>query len=71
MTKLQEPANLGQSTWLDYIRRSFIASGELKKGTRHGASSGLGAFEFVVVQEPSILILPVDLTVISLKLFGK
>jgi transaldolase len=31
MTKLQEIANLGQSIWLDYIDRSFIASGELKK----------------------------------------
>lgn len=31
MTKLQKLANLGQSIWLDYISRSFIASGELKK----------------------------------------
>ena len=30
MNKLQELTKLGQSIWLDYIRRSFIASGELK-----------------------------------------
>jgi transaldolase/glucose-6-phosphate isomerase len=30
MTKLQELTNLGQAIWLDYIRRSFISSGELK-----------------------------------------
>ncbi len=29
MTKLHELANLGQSIWLDYIRRSFIESGDL------------------------------------------
>ena len=31
MTKLHELANLGQSIWLDYMGRSFIASGKLKK----------------------------------------
>jgi transaldolase len=31
MMKLHELANLGQSIWIDYISRSFIASGELKK----------------------------------------
>jgi len=31
MTKLQELPNLGQAMWLDYVSRSFIASGELKK----------------------------------------
>ena len=30
MTKLQKLANLGQSIWLDYIRRSFTRSGELQ-----------------------------------------
>src|SRR5205085_1105661 len=29
--KLREMQALGQSIWLDYIRRSFITSGELKK----------------------------------------
>ena len=31
MTKLHEATELGQSIWLDYIRRSFIESGELQK----------------------------------------
>ncbi|TEU10197.1 MAG: transaldolase, partial [Anaerolineales bacterium] len=30
MTELRELADLGQAVWLDYIRRSFIASGELQ-----------------------------------------
>jgi transaldolase/glucose-6-phosphate isomerase len=30
MTKLRELANLGQAIWLDYIRRSFITSGDLQ-----------------------------------------
>jgi transaldolase len=30
MTKLHEAARLGQSIWLDYIRRSFIKSGQLQ-----------------------------------------
>ncbi len=30
MNKLNELAELGQAVWLDYIRRSFIASGELQ-----------------------------------------
>ena len=30
MSKIKELANLGQSIWYDYIRRSFITSGELK-----------------------------------------
>ncbi len=30
MTNLQDLINLGQSIWLDYIRRSFITSGELQ-----------------------------------------
>ncbi len=29
MTKLHELARLGQSIWLDFIRRSLITSGEL------------------------------------------
>jgi len=31
MTKLQELASSGQSIWIDYISRSFIASGELQR----------------------------------------
>jgi len=31
MTKLHELANIGQSIWLDYIRRSLITSGELEQ----------------------------------------
>jgi len=30
MTKLHQLADLGQAIWYDYIRRPFIASGELK-----------------------------------------
>jgi transaldolase len=30
MTKLHELAELGQAVWLDFIRRSFVASGELQ-----------------------------------------
>ena len=30
MTKLEQLANLGQSIWLDFIRRSLITSGELQ-----------------------------------------
>ena len=48
MTKLQEIASLGQSIWLDYIRRSFIESGELQalidKGLR-GVTSNPSIFE--------------------------
>ena len=31
MSKLKELTQLGQSVWLDFIKRSFIESGELKK----------------------------------------
>ena len=31
MTKLHELAELGESVWLDYISRSLIISGELRK----------------------------------------
>lgn len=31
MTKLHELADLGQSIWLDYIRRSFLVTGELQR----------------------------------------
>ena len=30
MSKLDDLAKLGQAIWLDYIRRSFITSGELE-----------------------------------------
>jgi transaldolase len=36
MTKLHELAELGQAMWLDYIRRSFIASGELQVAVETG-----------------------------------
>jgi len=48
MTKLHELADLGQAIWLDYIRRSFIRSGELQKlidqGVR-GVTSNPAIFE--------------------------
>src|SRR5215216_5577233 len=31
MTKLHDLNSLGQSIWLDYIRRSFLTSGELQR----------------------------------------
>ncbi len=36
MTKLHELAELGQAIWLDYIRRSFITSGELNRLVEEG-----------------------------------
>lgn len=48
MTKLHELSKLGQSIWLDYIRRSLITSGELRelinKGLR-GMTSNPSIFE--------------------------
>ena len=48
MTKLDQLADLGQSIWLDYIRRSFIDSGELRawidSGLR-GVTSNPSIFE--------------------------
>jgi transaldolase/glucose-6-phosphate isomerase len=48
MTKLDQLAELGQSIWLDYIRRSFIVSGELQswidRGLR-GTTSNPSIFE--------------------------
>jgi transaldolase / glucose-6-phosphate isomerase len=48
MTKIHELADLGQAIWLDYIRRSFITSGELQtlidKGVR-GVTSNPAIFE--------------------------
>ncbi|GIL09412.1 MAG: glucose-6-phosphate isomerase [Chloroflexota bacterium] len=38
MTKLHELAHLGQSIWLDFIRRSFITSGELQTLIDQGAT---------------------------------
>ncbi len=38
MTKLQELSELGQSIWYDYIRRSFITSGELRALIDQGLS---------------------------------
>lgn len=36
MSKLDKLADLGQAVWMDYIRRSFITSGELKKWIDQG-----------------------------------
>ncbi len=48
MTKIHELAELGQAIWIDYIRRSFIRSGELQalidKGVR-GVTSNPAIFE--------------------------
>ena len=48
MTKLHELAELGQAIWLDYVRRSFIESGDLKElvddGLR-GVTSNPSIFE--------------------------
>ena len=48
MTKMNQLAVLGQAVWLDYIRRSFIHSGELaelvEKGLR-GVTSNPAIFE--------------------------
>ncbi|MFQ5342534.1 MAG: bifunctional transaldolase/phosoglucose isomerase [Anaerolineae bacterium] len=48
MTKLRELAGLGQAIWFDYIRRSFITSGELQRliddGLR-GVTSNPSIFE--------------------------
>ena len=48
MSKIEELARLGQSIWLDYIRRSFLASGEIRtlidKGLR-GVTSNPSIFE--------------------------
>ncbi len=48
MTKIHDLAELGQSIWLDYIRRSFITSGDLQKlidqGVR-GVTSNPAIFE--------------------------
>ncbi len=48
MSKMNKLAEIGQAIWLDYIRRSFIRSGELKelvdKGLR-GVTSNPSIFE--------------------------
>ncbi len=48
MSKLEQLSRIGQSIWLDYIRRAFLASGELealiKKGLR-GVTSNPSIFE--------------------------
>jgi len=38
MTKIQATNELGQSIWLDYIRRAFIESGELQQAVDDGVS---------------------------------
>jgi transaldolase/glucose-6-phosphate isomerase len=52
MTKLHELADLGQAIWLDYVRRSFITSGELAEmvdqGIR-GVTSNPSIFEKAIV----------------------
>ncbi|MBW1996798.1 MAG: hypothetical protein JRJ29_02410 [Deltaproteobacteria bacterium] len=37
MSKLHELLKLGQSVWYDYIRRSFMQSGELQALMAHGS----------------------------------
>lgn len=53
MTKIHELAELGQAIWLDYIRRSFIQSGELQRlidqGVR-GVTSNPAIFEKAIAQ---------------------
>lgn len=53
MTKLQQLAGLGQAIWLDFVRRSFIASGELKaligQGVR-GVTSNPSIFEKAIAE---------------------
>ncbi len=41
MNPLQQLAKLGQSVWLDYIRRDLVTSGELQKLIREDALKGL------------------------------
>jgi transaldolase/glucose-6-phosphate isomerase len=52
MTKVQDLNNMGQSIWFDYIRRSFITSGELQalidQGVR-GVTSNPAIFEKAIV----------------------
>ena len=38
MNNIQALAGLGQSIWLDYIRRAFIESGELADAVEDGVS---------------------------------
>ena len=53
MNKIQELGQLGQSVWLDYIRRNFITSGELQglidKGVR-GVTSNPAIFETAIAR---------------------
>ena len=53
MTKIHELAELGQAIWLDYIRRSFITSGELQRlidlGLR-GMTSNPSIFDKAIAQ---------------------
>jgi transaldolase len=47
MSKLHDLAELGQSIWLDYIRRSFLSSGELQRWIDlgvHGVTSNPSIF---------------------------
>ena len=41
MNPILELNQLGQSVWLDYIRRNMIASGELQRLVEHGGVSGI------------------------------
>ncbi len=53
MNKIQELGQLGQSVWLDYIRRAFITSGEMQtlidRGVR-GVTSNPAIFEKAIAQ---------------------
>jgi transaldolase len=48
MSKLNELAELGQAVWVDYIRRTFITSGDLQRladGGVRGVTSNPSIFE--------------------------
>ncbi len=52
MSKIEDLSNLGQSIWYDYIRRSFILSGELQALVDHGlrgVTSNPSIFEKAIV----------------------
>ncbi|MCE2490250.1 MAG: bifunctional transaldolase/phosoglucose isomerase [Anaerolineae bacterium] len=53
MNKIQELGQLGQSVWLDYIRRAFVTSGEMQalidQGVR-GVTSNPAIFEKAIAQ---------------------
>ena len=69
MSKLHELADLGQAIWLDYIRRSFITSGDLQalvdQGVR-GVTSNPSIFEKYKNSDFSLLAILVEAAVLSI-----